>query len=512
MRDKDNLVLAALAGAAMMLSFVWFDLPGHGSAFADHATQIGFQFADGHTLFLIGMFVIVALEALFPHFFERHETAMLVASAVIGTPALAVYCTSTSLAAAAVSIVLIGFSNLVLLTACFHILAYVIDRAVLACAVVLVFAVKTFVVYLANRFLGPAGQMLFVVPLPVVSLAFALAARARITPGIREANAVRIKFEEPLSTVMMGMVLISSVLFATTRVVSNMGFWGTDYAVARLSVPGVLGVSALFALVCYVTIVRARAQLLFRFMPGLFLLFVVYAFLYSDLGVRLGFSDLALSVLAQYAELYGETFVWTIMFLAMRTLHMPSFRVVGLQFTVFTAIELAMQQYVRHSAAASLVIVLIAFFVMFALLIWALWHFYGTGRFDQGPRCEKCIHAAELERLRVQVASASAPAEADGEPECVVAPGATTLSMASGGAGSEITDARRQFAERHGLSERETDVFVLLAQGRSRRFICDELFIADGTASTHIRHVYEKLGVHSKQELLSLVLDEESEA
>ena len=89
----------------------------------------------------------------------------------------------------------------------------------------------------------------------------------------------------------------------------------------------------------------------------------------------------------------------------------------------------------------------------------------------------------------------------------------TTLSMSTGGTDSEFTDARRLFAEKHGLSERETDVFVLLAQGRSRKFICDELFIADGTASTHIRHVYEKLGVHSKQELLALVYkDDKAEA
>ena len=52
-------------------------------------------------------------------------------------------------------------------------------------------------------------------------------------------------------------------------------------------------------------------------------------------------------------------------------------------------------------------------------------------------------------------------------------------------------------------------MFLLLAQGRSRRFICEELFIADGTASTYISRVYEKLGVHSKQELLSLVLEQE---
>ncbi len=50
-------------------------------------------------------------------------------------------------------------------------------------------------------------------------------------------------------------------------------------------------------------------------------------------------------------------------------------------------------------------------------------------------------------------------------------------------------------------------MFLLLAQGRTRRFICDELFVADGTASTYISRVYDKFGVHSKQELLTCVLE-----
>jgi DNA-binding CsgD family transcriptional regulator len=35
------------------------------------------------------------------------------------------------------------------------------------------------------------------------------------------------------------------------------------------------------------------------------------------------------------------------------------------------------------------------------------------------------------------------------------------------------------------------------------------LHIAPGTASTHINHIYQKLGVHSCQELLDMVLDEQ---
>lgn len=52
---------------------------------------------------------------------------------------------------------------------------------------------------------------------------------------------------------------------------------------------------------------------------------------------------------------------------------------------------------------------------------------------------------------------------------------------------------------------RETEVLYLLAQGRSRTFIQSELYLSDGTVKTHIRHIYQKLDVHSKQELISLI-------
>lgn len=67
-------------------------------------------------------------------------------------------------------------------------------------------------------------------------------------------------------------------------------------------------------------------------------------------------------------------------------------------------------------------------------------------------------------------------------------------------------------ARRHGLSEREEEVFLLLAQGRSRRFICEELYISDGTAKSYISRIYKKFKVSSKQELLAAVFDGDSDS
>lgn len=68
-------------------------------------------------------------------------------------------------------------------------------------------------------------------------------------------------------------------------------------------------------------------------------------------------------------------------------------------------------------------------------------------------------------------------------------------------------DQERQFrklAENLGLSEREQDVFVLLAEGRSSARIQEDLCIAAGTVNYHTRNIYQKLDVHSRQEIIDL--------
>lgn len=57
----------------------------------------------------------------------------------------------------------------------------------------------------------------------------------------------------------------------------------------------------------------------------------------------------------------------------------------------------------------------------------------------------------------------------------------------------------------YGLTGRESDVLSILARGHGLSRVQDELFISEGTAITHRRHIYQKLNVHSKSELIDLV-------
>ena len=75
--------------------------------------------------------------------------------------------------------------------------------------------------------------------------------------------------------------------------------------------------------------------------------------------------------------------------------------------------------------------------------------------------------------------------------------GATGLDERAGACGAVARDA--------GLSARETEVFELIAKGRDLPYIADKLVVSKNTVRTHMKNIYTKLGVHSKQEVIDLV-------
>lgn len=61
-----------------------------------------------------------------------------------------------------------------------------------------------------------------------------------------------------------------------------------------------------------------------------------------------------------------------------------------------------------------------------------------------------------------------------------------------------------------GLTARESEVLALLAEGLTNRQIADSLFVGPETVKTHIRHVFRKLGVHTRSEATAVALRDSS--
>lgn len=102
------------------------------------------------------------------------------------------------------------------------------------------------------------------------------------------------------------------------------------------------------------------------------------------------------------------------------------------------------------------------------------------------------VVTARLEQRRAREAAAVTPATAAPQPQP-----ADVLTLQ--------TDLLRSFAASHGMTARETDVLVLLGQGRTRTYIAAELGLSPNTIKGYIHNVYQKSGAVDKQDLLDRV-------
>jgi DNA-binding NarL/FixJ family response regulator len=70
---------------------------------------------------------------------------------------------------------------------------------------------------------------------------------------------------------------------------------------------------------------------------------------------------------------------------------------------------------------------------------------------------------------------------------------------------SKSKTAKYEFIE---LSVREKEILTLLVDGKSYKAIASLCFISIDTVSTHVRHIYEKLHVHSKSEAVAKAINQ----
>lgn len=65
----------------------------------------------------------------------------------------------------------------------------------------------------------------------------------------------------------------------------------------------------------------------------------------------------------------------------------------------------------------------------------------------------------------------------------------------------ELLDRHSDFA----LTQREVIIIAYFMKGRNLRYVCNALFISYNTGKTHVKHIYEKLDVSNRQELIDVM-------
>ena len=262
---------------------------------------------------------------------------------------------------------------------------------------------------------------------------------------------------------MLVLLAIAAVVLAVIRSVSYLGMWGDTNASISTALPWLTALvvpAACVVVFAYAALARlADAALPIRFQPALLLILVglfVVAIQANPTGASLGF----LTVVIQIDELFAHLLFWTVVVTALDVLDVPSYRVMGVAGVVYAGASIAWVLLLGRAAIVDTLLVMLATYAFVVIALCAVW-FVPNRKGSSGEDA---------------------------------APLAQTVS-----------DTCLELAGRYGLSPRETEVFVLLAQGRTRAFIQDELVLSGSTVKTHVSHIYAKMGVHDRQEMMDLI-------
>ena len=528
---------AALAAVGFGLTLAWCMLTSHALGFTSSTEGIG-VLVNPRMFYLLGILLLALAFIAFPRALKRADNALryvLPLLSAFGTACFGLayhqaFFDSAVLAVGGLFVVGVGFfwflARYILL------LARTQGFVCVVWSVAAGIIIKLPIVPAFSLLISPEWQVLVAITLPVVS---ALVFEAACATARREARCddVAAEGEAPAGRTVYGipakpraaaptskafkrnlyiLLAVSAILLAVIRSVTYLGLWG-DAANGGVSPTWFAGfvVSALVIVAfAYGALIKmADFTLTMRFQPAMLLilagLFVVALQAAPDSDTLPFLTDVI-----QIDELCAHLLFWTVIVTALDALDMPSYRVIGISEAVFAGASIAWLLLLSSSEIISNIYVLLATYVVVVGAMYATW-LGGKRRSDEeeAPRAAEAVAAAAAEVAAPQSQApvsplASEPAlAAESAPVHALEP--APRSEAVQPLAETVSDTCLELAARYALSPRETEVFVLLAQGRTRAFIQDELVLSGSTVKTHVSHIYAKMGVHDRQEMMDLI-------
>lgn len=482
--DERKRAIAALAGLAVM--GIWVNLVGYGGVFLEPASTDS-SLETTRYAYHAGRVAVSLLILVAPGVFERFGRGMRTY-----LPLVMCFCTAgfaiafhQTLVAPVVLGVCVSFvlgMGYLWIVASFYI---ALARAVpLRPAIVVALAsqvIEQVLSVAASSALSNTAQIAVCCACPLVALAALPRAWRK-----RDAGRAGVVADRARSHLYL-LLIASGVAIVTLSAVSNVGIWGSarvEYVAEDALVSCVRTCLACVLLTAFTlgTLVASadkplgyRYQVPFLVIVGCFMLAVlkqVFPGMWSE----------PVTVVLLAAEFFSHILTWTLVMNAEKDLAEPSYFNAGMSLAPYSVCSIAWIFLLETNQVASAFVVLA---VSYALIIVVAVH----------PRLL-------YERRQRTLTSADALNEytIEGEPEIPL--------ESNGAAVVEVVDRRCVLlGERYGLSQRETQVLSLLAQGRSRPAIQRELVLSEGTVKTHVAHIYEKMGVSSRQEVFDIVYD-----
>ena len=295
----------------------------------------------------------------------------------------------------------------------------------------------------------------------------------------------------------LGAVLTQAVSWKTLLgialaffVIGAMGSLAPELGVRVDLSPVYLGIPAVLA---FVFIASSRACPSRLDASILFKLLLVAVAALAFLLVYAGSTNLSLVF---FLYITADVLLWSVLALAAKKTPVPAHAVFACGWLAECAGNI-----LGHNVAGGMGNTSLLFAVVILLILVAIGFAFGDGLFvvelgEEGR--DDVVALAEAGPGQAKADAQSAPAEAaDVVAETALAPEPTPAPDAQ-------TAAMAAFAERHGLSEREADVFCLWVTGHGLKHIQNTLFISESTVKTHLRSIYRKCATHNRAEIIEL--------
>lgn len=495
-------ILSSLGITSIIL---WCKLMGHTSAFFVPLAGLG-TWANARVFWLLGILIAALTCLLMPralHKFDAMQRYVIPLIAMVGGAMFAIAFYQTFFDQrlfAVIGVVASGFGYFWFISRFVLMLSLTQGITCLACAFGGAFVLRQALLIAMDALIPLNYQVMVAIALPLCAVSCFELARAAAKkenaslpgsygrlwgiPTLPKTYRVRQTEGRHLLVIVIAVGLLLSV----ARACSISGTWGNDHtdgtgpleAIPQLLLYG----AAIFALV-YIGIVRvSHSRETSRFIVGVFI--TITGLLVAALRPFLAWVPHAvLDLIVGTNDPFALVFFWSMVGGAIQCLATPPNRVIGLAGSVYAAASVAWVFLISNENAVSSAFVLTAVYAMFVTAVMVI-RLQGTQASWEGGGAAQGQTAPEA-----RTEGPCAPGQDADSAEQVVA---------------AIRGRCDKIAREYALSPRETDVFLLIAQGRSGTAIQEELGVAASTVKTHTQHIYAKLGVGDRQELMDKVL------
>lgn len=490
--QQKNVVLVVLGTLGFSVVAIWSDLLGHSSGFALSTSSIQ-ALGNARIFFLVGftataamsMFVrhIGVLQASFLRMF--FPSVSCAGTLLFGLAYSQQFMSSEVLAIVGLAICGVGYYGMAV--------SFFIElaKAQHFSTAVWVIAVSLFLKTALGDAIGfsvsESAQVTLTTLLPLVALVCLVCMRAVGTDEYLLACQSK-PLPKKSAQNLIYFFVSASVIVAALRGFSHLGLWGTGYLGPSISsLVGYLVVGLLLASFTYLALVRnSDNQMLKRYQPAFLVL--ISGFLVYIIVSQVDATTIKIEVLIDYfvsAELFGHLLLRSVVFTAIRTNVMAGWRIQGIGDTAYGITSIVWAILLQDAIVSVQLLIIIALFFSMAAAVRPL----NKNPYETEMALSPSTGASSESGASSIVASAKSP-ETLGDQ--------TDFS-------ESITLFHRYLAKKFSLSPRETEVFLLVAQGRSRPYISQTIYLSDGTVKTHIAHIYKKFNVSSRQELLTVI-------